>query len=221
MISVSSYLVRSAVVTALLGSVFLSATLTAATPASQGRVLNSAADFAVLSPRQRIAPENALLSERIDKLLPTLMAEQDLDMWLVINRENAEDPVYFTLVPQPTFAARRTTMLVFHRLADGTIEKLTVNRYPLGAPYNSAWQGGSLDEQWQALGELIVSKNPKRIGINVSKDWPVADGLSSALHSRLQAVLPPEYQSRLISAEKLVVRWFEQRTAAELSVYPN
>ncbi|WP_445424833.1 M24 family metallopeptidase [Alishewanella sp. HL-SH06] len=221
MISVSSYLVRSAVVTALLGSVFLSATLTAATPASQGRVLNSAADFAVLSPRQRIAPENALLSERIDKLLPTLMAEQDLDMWLVINRENAEDPVYFTLVPQPTFAARRTTMLVFHRLADGTIEKLTVNRYPLGAPYNSAWQGGSLDEQWQALGELIVSKNPKRIGINVSKDWPVADGLSSALHSRLQAVLPPEYQSRLISAEKLVVRWFEQRTAAELSVYPH
>ncbi|CAM5225063.1 Xaa-Pro aminopeptidase [Alishewanella longhuensis] len=109
-------------------------------------------------------------------------------------------------------------MLVFYRQADGSIEKLTVNRYPLGAPYTSAWQGGSLVEQWQALGDLIVSKNPKRIGINMSADWPVADGLTASLYQQLTNVLPQDWHNRLVSAEKLVVRWLEQRTAQELAV---
>ncbi|WP_333609263.1 M24 family metallopeptidase [Arsukibacterium sp.] len=216
-------LLSAAISASLLFSSSLSAqsSRSTATPPAQGRVIQSAADFAILSHRARIAPENAMLMERLNSLLPQLMAEQNIDMWLVLNREIAEDPVYFTLVPQPSFAARRTTMLVFNRLADGTVEKLTVNRYPLGAPYTAAWQGGSLDEQWQALSELIVAKNPGNIAINVSDDWPVADGLSSALHSRLKSVLPEPFHSRLVSAEKLVVRWLEQRTQAELEVYPH
>ncbi|CAM5215768.1 M24 family metallopeptidase [Alishewanella longhuensis] len=195
--------------------------LIANTAFEQGRVIHTADHFAVLSQRERISPENEMLNARLGQILPALMAEQDLDMWLVINREKAEDPVYFTLVPQPTFAARRTTMLVFYRQADGSIEKLTVNRYPLGAPYTSAWQGGSLVEQWQALGDLIVSKNPKRIGINMSADWPVADGLTASLYQQLTNVLPQDWHNRLVSAEKLVVRWLEQRTAQELAVYPH
>ena len=96
-------------------------TTTASAEPAQGRVIESAGDFAVLSTRERVEPENRMVRERLETLLPRLMAETDLDMWLVINREYAEDPVYFTLVPQPSFAARRTTMLVFHRKADGTV----------------------------------------------------------------------------------------------------
>jgi hypothetical protein len=188
---------------------------------AQGRVFESVDAFAVLSTRERIEPENRMVRERLETLLPRLMAETDLDMWLVINREYAEDPVYFTLVPQPSFAARRTTMLVFHRQADGSVARLSVNRYPLGEPYSSAWAGGDLDAQWKALAEVIVSRNPKRIGINVSREWPVADGLTSALHARLREVLPAEFASRLVSAEPLVVRWLETRTASELAVYPH
>ncbi len=197
----------------------------AATPASnlfaQGRVIESADDFAVLAPRDRIAPENRMLNERIETLLPKLMAEAGLDLWLVLNREYAEDPVYFTLVPQPSFAARRTTMLVFHRKPDGTVERLAVNRYPLGAPYESAWSGGDLDAQWKALGELIAAKDPKRIGINVSRHWPVADGLTAGLEKRLREVLPAGFEDRLVPAENLVIRWLETRSAGELEVYPH
>jgi Xaa-Pro aminopeptidase len=142
-------------------------------------------------------------------------------MWLVINREYAEDPVYFSLVPQPSFAARRTTMLVFHRKADGSVDKLSVNRYPLGAPYESAWAGGDLAEQWKALGALIAEREPKRIGINVSREWPVADGLTQGLHAQLLEVLSPELQQRLVPAENLVIRWLETRSASELAVYPH
>ncbi|RTE85819.1 M24 family metallopeptidase [Aliidiomarina sp. B3213] len=188
---------------------------------SQGRVLKSAEHYQVLPQQARIEPVNAMLTDRLENLLPALMEEQNIDMWLVLNREYAEDPVYFTLVPQPTFAARRTTMLVFNRLEDGTVERLTVNTYPFGAPYEAAWSGGNLDEQWQALGDLIVEKDPSSIGINVSRDWPVADGLSSALHQRLTEVLPDTFQDRLVSAEKLVVRWVETRTEQELEIYPH
>lgn len=187
----------------------------------QGRQLLSANDYQVLTPRQRVAPENQVLTERLEQLLPKLMTESDLDMWLVINREYAEDPVYFTLVPQPTFAARRTTMLLFNRKADGGIEKLSVNRYPLGSPYDSAWAGGNLQQQWQALAAEIVKRDPKKIGINVSEHWPVADGLTAGLHQQLLKTLPAEYHNRLVPAEKLVVRWLEQRTAAELELYPQ
>lgn len=188
---------------------------------AQGRVIGSADDFAVLTPRARIAPENRMLTERIETLLPKLMAEAKVDMWLVLNREYAEDPVYFTLVPQPSFAARRTTMLVFHRKPDGTVERLAVNRYPLGAPYESAWSGGDLDAQWKALGELIAAKNPKRIGINVSRHWPVADGLTAGLDKRLREVLPDGFEDRLVPAENLVIRWLETRSPGELEVYPH
>ena len=189
--------------------------------AAQGRVIDSADGFRVLSSRERIEPENRMVRERLETLLPQLMSESGLDMWLVINREYAEDPVYFTLVPQPSFAARRTTMLVFARKPDGSLERLSVNRYPLGEPYESAWAGGDLDAQWKALAEVIVKRDPKRIGINVSREWPVADGLTGALRDRLREVLPPAYAQRLVPAESLVVRWLETRTASELAVYPQ
>ncbi len=191
----------------------------------QGREIESADDFSVLSHRDRVAPENQLVNERIDTLLPSLMDETDIDVWLVINREYAEDPVYFTLVPQPTFAARRTTMLIFHKVKTPTgevdVRALSVNRYPLGEPYEVIWSGGDLEAQWQALGELLTELDAETIGINVSTHWPVADGLTHGLYEQLIDVLPAEMHTRLISAENLVVRWLETRTESELSLYPH
>ena len=164
----------------------------------QGRVLDGPGH--VLPHRDRVEPFNRMLEERLDTLLPRLMRETGIDMWLVINREYNEDPVFFSLVPRPVFAARRTTMLVFYdRGPDkGGVERLTVNRYPYDALYESAWEGGDLEEQWQGLGEVIAARDPKRIGVNVSRHWPVADGLSEALHERLMEVLTPGLKERVI-----------------------
>ncbi len=217
-------MVRQWMAAALLGTGMLGAAgeMAAAQDASgygdfdQGRVV--ANEWAVLDYRDRVGPENAMTRDRLETLLPTLMQETDIDMWIVINREYAEDPVYFTLVPQPAFAARRTTILVFHRHDDG-FDMLTVNRYPLGEPYEAAWEGGDLDEQWQALADLIVERDPARIGINVSANWPVADGLTHGLHDKLVSVLPEAMTERLVSAEDLVIRWIETRSAMEMEAY--
>lgn len=212
--------VAFAVAAFLLSTSIMIPTVALAENVEQGRIVAPAAHAVALS-RERIAPENRMLIDRLENLLPQVMAETDIDMWLVLNREHGEDPVYFTLVPQPGFAARRTTMLIFNRRADNTVERLTVNRYPLGEPYESAWSGGELDEQWAALGALIGERAPERIGINVSNIWPEADGLTHGLHQKLLAVLPEGFENRLVSAEDLVVRWLETRSAEEIEIYPH
>ncbi len=184
----------------------------------QGRVID--APGAVLPHRDRVEPVNRMLADRLDNLLPRLMRETGIDCWLVINREYAEDPVYLTLVPTPVFAARRTTILIFHDSGE-SVDRLTVSRYPLGGLYEPVWEGGDLEEQWQRLGELLTELDPKRIGINTSRHWPVADGLTASLHERLIEVLSPGLREKVTSAEELAVRWIETRTEEELEVYPH
>ena len=186
---------------------------------NQGRVLVN--EPAILSQFDRIEPENRMVADRLENLLPGLMEETGIELWLIINREYAEDPVYFTLVPQPSFAARRTTMLLFHRQADGTVDRLSVNRYPLGEPYQVGWSGGNLDEQWAALGDILAERDPETIGVNMSSTWPEADGLTHGLHQKLVAVLPEGFEERVVSAEELAVRWMETRSEPEQAVYPH
>ncbi|MEM9182277.1 MAG: hypothetical protein AAGB27_03905 [Pseudomonadota bacterium] len=51
---------------------------------TQGRVVNQVP--AILPHRERVAVINDLLTDRLDQLLPKLMRETGVDMWVVINR---------------------------------------------------------------------------------------------------------------------------------------
>ncbi|KZN46309.1 M24 family metallopeptidase [Pseudoalteromonas luteoviolacea] len=203
----------------LFGAVLGLSTSLSAQEFTQGREVTELPD--ILSFKERVEPINQMVTDRLDNLLPKLMDEADLDMWLVINREYGEDKLFYTLVPQPTFAARRTTLLVFSKKPDGSVERFSVSRYPIGDLYPTVWKGGSKEEQWQRLAEVIAEKDPKRIGINISEDWALADGLSVGLHNQLKKYLPRKYEKRLVSAENLVIRWLETRSDKELNVYPQ
>jgi Xaa-Pro aminopeptidase len=182
-------------------------------------VQSANADVAIEDYERRPDIQNRLLEERLDALLPTLMRETGVDMWLVIAREYNDDPVFLSLVPKPRFTARRTTMLVFFDRGDEGVERLTVSRYPLGAMYEAAWEGGDLDAQWQRLAEVIAERDPQTIAVNTSDTWPVADGISHSLYSKLVASLSTELQARVRSSERLVVRWMETRTEGEVEVW--
>src|SRR6185436_5160621 len=180
-----------------------------------------AAPGAILPERARVDAVNAVLKDRLENLLPAVMRESGIDLWLVINREYAEDPVYLTLVPEPVFAARRLSMLVFHDRGEKGVERLTVSRYPIAGYYEAVWEGGNIDEQWKRLNEILRERNPKKIGIDYSRDWAFGDGLTHGLHERLVASLDPELRGRLVSAQDLAIRWLETRTEAELETYPH
>ena len=69
---------------------------------------------AILPEKRRAEVTNAWQKWRIENLLPALMRRTGIDMWLVMNREYAEDPVYFTLVPQPIMYSGGQVVLIFH-----------------------------------------------------------------------------------------------------------
>lgn len=198
-----------------------SAALAQPSSPTQGREIAGAVQQ-VLPERARPPVVNRVLQERLETLLPRLMREAGLDMWLVINREYVEDPVYLTLVPEPVFAARRTTMLVFFDAGpEKGVERLTVSRYPIEGFYQSVWDGGTDEQQWARLAEVVRQRNPKRIGIDTSSAWSFGDGLTKGLHDKLVAALGPDLSSRLTSAAPLCVRWLETRTPLELELYPH
>jgi len=194
--------------------------LGAAIPPAQPR----AAPEKILNQRERAELFNSWLDTRFSVLLPALMRREKIDMWVVICREHNEDPVYWSLVPQPSMFAWRLTMFVY-ALGDRGVECLSVNRYGSGdlhrefaAIYTPAWEPESLDP-WERLARVIRERNPKKIAINESRTFAFADGLTADLKAQLVRALGPELAARLVSSERLAVGWLETRTPEELEFY--
>jgi Xaa-Pro aminopeptidase len=181
---------------------------------------------ATLSFADRDALQNRWLKQRFDTILPELMRREQIDMWIVVCREHHEDPVYRTVVPQPSMFAWRLTMFVY--TDRGTvIEKLTVNRYGGGDLhkdfpqfYRAAWEPEDLDP-WARLAKIVRERNPRRIGINESSAFAFADGLTASGKARLVEALGPDLSGRLVSADRLVVGWLERRSPGEIAFYPQ
>jgi len=175
---------------------------------------------AILTLRDQSAVYNGWLKSRLERILPELMRQEGFDMWLVICRENNEDPVFSSLVPFTSLYASRTSMLVFFDKGAEGIERLSVSRSGIGQFYKSAWDPDRID-QWVRLAEIIKERNPKKIGINESETFNYGDGITATLKRKLLAALPAEYQSRVQSAERLAIRWLERRSPEEIEVYPH
>ena len=103
----------------------------------------------ILSEIERAQVIDEILNERLDVLLPELMDQSNLDMWILISREYNEDPVLKTMLPSTWLNARRRTILLFYRdKTKNTIEKLAVARYNVGKNISSAWDKEKEPDQW-------------------------------------------------------------------------
>ena len=174
----------------------------------------------ILLEEERAQVIDEILNERFEVLLPELMDQSDLDMWILISREYNEDPVLRTMLPATWLNARRRTILLFYRdKTKNTIEKLAVARYNVGNNISSAWDKEKEPDQWQRLVQLIEERNPNKIGLNYSKDHNIADGLDKTDYEEFLQNLPRKYASRIVSAEQLAVRWIETRTEREMVIY--
>lgn len=174
----------------------------------------------ILSERERASLKDELLEDRFQNLLPKLMDDTNLDMWVIVGREYNEDPVLKTMLPANWLNARRRTILVFYRDKNkDTLERLAVARYDIGKSIKSAWDKEKQPDQWKALAEIISERNPKSIGINTSTHFPLADGLVKTDFDEFKASLPEIFQKRLTSAEKLAIAWIETRTQKEMILF--
>ncbi|HET9032913.1 MAG TPA: M24 family metallopeptidase [Dokdonella sp.] len=175
----------------------------------------------ILPVREQARVVDEILAERLDTVLPALMQANDIDMWIIVSREYNEDPVLRTMLPATWLNARRRTILVFNRGADGKFEKLAVARYNVGDRITAAWDMQRFPKQWDALADIVSSRDPNKIAIDTSADFAHADGLVKTDYDELMQALPKRFRSRIVSAEDLAVGWLETRTAREMQIYPQ
>ena len=174
----------------------------------------------ILPEKERALLKDEILEDRFKNLLPGLMEDANIDMWLLISREYNEDPVLKTMLPATWLNARRRTIIVFYRnKKEKIIERLAVARYNIGKSIQSSWDKEKEPSQWKALVDIIASRNPDKIGINFSKHFALADGLVKTGFDELLENLPETYQERLVSAEKLAIGWLETRSKMEMKLY--
>lgn len=177
---------------------------------------------AVLPMKERAEQIDQWLEERIQVLLPQLMEETGIDMWILISREYNEDPVIRTFLPATWLAARRRTILLMYQAnPGGPVETHAIARYDVGKAFKRAWDPEKEPDQWKALMGLIAEKNPKKIGLNFGHDYGHADGLAHTDYALFHKNLPKALADRVVSAQTLAVRWLETRTASEWATYPH
>ncbi len=176
----------------------------------------------ILSPRGRAEVENRILAERLDTVLPAIMREEGIDLWLLVAREYFEEPVVASMLDAENMHARRRTILILHDPGEGKpIERLTVSRYGLGGLFEPAWNPDEQPDQWQAVADLIAARDPVKVAINSSDLYQFADGITLSQYDKFMSALPAAMHERVVSGENLAIRWLETRTPAEMELYPS
>ena len=175
----------------------------------------------ILNARERAITENRILAERLDTLIPAIMREQGIDLWLLVAREYFEEPVVASMLDAENMHARRRTILIFHDPGDGKpVERLTVSRYGLGGLFAPAWDPSKQPDQWQSVAEIIAVRDPAKIAINTSDLYQFGDGMTLSQYNKFVAALPAPLRERIVTGETLAIRWLETRTPSEMALYP-
>ncbi len=183
--------------------------------------------------REQAASQQRWLEQRLTTVLPVLMRQYGVDMWVIPMREYNEDPTFSSLVSPTTFAARRRTIYVFFdRGPDQGVERLALGGSSQGGLYEAfrstkpvaAAVGGRQaelwgDQQWQLLKEVIEQRNPKTIAINTSRVFAFADGLSAGERDGMADALGPRWTARFKPAEGLAVDFIATRLPEEEAFY--
>lgn len=186
--------------------------------------------------REQAERQQTWLKSRLETVLPALMQKHSIDMWVIPMREYMEDPVFSSLVSPTTFYARRRTIYVFfdrcqhgQKLAAAEcVERLALGGSSQGGLYKDyrsprrveAAVGGRQaelwgDAQWQLLREVIEQRNPKTIGINTSRTFAFADGLTAGEREGMSAALGTKWTARFKRAEALPLELIASRLPAE------
>jgi hypothetical protein len=170
--------------------------------------------------RQQAEEQQAWLAKRLTEVLPRLMREHGVDMWILSMREYGEDPVFFSMTSPTTFAARRRSIYVFHdqgpekgvvRLALGGGDQgglYTIYRDPAQRVRGAELVG---DDQWRLLRQLVEKADPKTIVLNIDPGIAFADGLHSGEREALEDALGPELGKRVVRKPTLAVQYIESR----------
>ncbi len=217
-------------------SLALAAVLVGAVPATS-QTPSSVSQTAVahvhpLPPLRQQAEERlAWTKARLDRVLPALMREYGVDMWVVSMREYAEDPVFWSITAPTTFAARRRSIYVFYdRGSEGGVERIALGGGSQGGlyePYRSTRpaptgnQTAELwgDEQWRLFREIVEDRDPRTIVLNIDEHQAFSDGLHAGEREALERALGPDFSRRVVREPRLALNYIALRVPEMMPRY--
>lgn len=156
---------------------------------------------------------NQIRNDKFDLVLPVVMKENNIDMWIITNKEGNFDPLYHDM------GEGYTGQNGYYIFTD--TGKPRIERAAIGIDGGFLEGGGAYDYfgSESELKEYVTKRDPKRIGLNMSKMIGGADGLSYTMYQHLAEVLGKKYEARFVSAEKLVSDFRSRRVATEISTF--
>ncbi len=170
-------------------------------------------DVGAQEARRRWEKMCQIRKDKFDLVLPAVMRENGIDMWINSVREGDYGPLYEDL------GRGYPGSLGYYIFTDRGGDR--IERTALGVGGYMLEECGAYDVvtgQFD-LATFVKERDPKRIGINTSKSIGAADGLSHTSHVHLVESLGEPYASRLVSAEKLVSDFRSRRVTTEIAAF--
>jgi Xaa-Pro aminopeptidase len=150
--------------------------------------------------------------EKFDRILPEAMRENGIDMWIVAMKEGHYDPLWELL------GRGYVGSIGYYIFTDRGGDR--VERAAIGITDHHRRACGAYDiDSTIALGRFVAERKPSRIGLNMSEEMGLADGLSHTLYNHIVKEVGPEYAARLVSAEKMISDFSSRRVASELVAF--
>lgn len=163
--------------------------------------------------RRRWEVQRQIRLDKFDLVLPGVMRELGIDMWITAMREDHYDPLYEDL--GRGYPSRQAYYVFTDRGGD------RIERIAIGVHGYLIAQSGAYDRLLPDvdLGAFVRERDPKRIAVNMSSGIGAADGLSYTMHAHVVETLGPTYAARLVSSEQLVSRFRSRRVALEIVAF--
>jgi Xaa-Pro aminopeptidase len=152
-------------------------------------------------------------NDKFDLILPEVMRENGISMWITTVREGDYGPLYEDL------GRGYPSSLGFYVFTDRGGDR--IERAALGVGGYLLEECGAYDvlQGSSELAAFVAERDPARIGVNMSSSIGAADGLSHTSYQHLVEQLGEPYASRLVSAEKLVSDFRSRRVMTEVAAF--
>lgn len=162
----------------------------------------------------------SIREERIRTLLGPAMARAGVDAWVILARENANDPIAAHVGAEN---AGGLAAFLFFADADGNLESLAISPETEAtalaevSPTDEVRSIRRGTSTYEAVAEELSRRNPARVAVN-SSTRNIADGLSWTQREALQRALGPSLTARLVSAEDVIIEWLSVKLPREVEI---
>ena len=162
----------------------------------------------------------SIRQERIRTLLGPAMARAGVDAWIVLARENANDPIASHIGAEN---AGGLAAFLFFTDAEGNLESLAISPETEAtalsevSPLDDVRSVPRGTSMYVAAADELRNRNPRSIAVN-SSNRNIADGLSYTQRVALEEALGSTLSSRLVSSEEIIIEWLSVKLPQEVEI---